>query len=151
MNPRSSLALTKLPPWSVLFKFPKRPKFDLLGSESTSTMHTRCVLSFKSHGRWQKQASGRGTRVGAAQQSISLLEGCPPKALSTVQAIREAVAHSTCGPFADIASGDTLIINPPWAKEPRTTVTQPLLSCSLDLPGQLRASHCTICRYPPHF
>eukprot|EP00892_Ulva_mutabilis_P001900 jgi/Ulvmu1/11710/UM008_0121.1 len=67
------------------------------------------------------KAKGRGVRVGAVQQSASFLGNCPAKAQSTLQAIREAVAHSTCGPYAELASEDTLIINPPWAREPRTT------------------------------
>ena len=57
-----------------------------------------------------------------AVMSQPFLGKCPPHAVETVQAIREAVAHSTCGPYTDIAVDDTLVINPPWADEPRTMV-----------------------------
>eukprot|EP00892_Ulva_mutabilis_P002055 jgi/Ulvmu1/11850/UM081_0008.1 len=62
----------------------------------------------------------RSVRVEAVV-SPSFLGECPPKAMSTVQSIREAVAHSTCGPYAEMASETTTVINPPWADEPRAT------------------------------
>jgi hypothetical protein len=57
-----------------------------------------------------------------AVQSPLFLGKCPEHAVETVQAIREAVAHSTCSPYSDLANEETLIINPPWSSEPRATV-----------------------------
>lgn len=95
-------------------------------------MRTCCVSGLQNHLRIALRAS-RGIRAGAVQPA-SFLGDCPPKALETVQTIREAVAHSTTGPYADIASEETLIINPPWADEPRATVTQPLVKCCSGVP-----------------
>lgn len=105
-------------------------------------MQARCLADLQAHGRRLTRPSRRVIRAGAVQ-SASFLGDFPPKALETVQTIREAIAHSTIGPYAEIASEDTLIINPPWAKEPRATVTQPLLSrFTLPCPT-IRMSHRT--------
>ena len=57
-----------------------------------------------------------------AVQSQAFLGDCPPHARQTVDAIREAVAHSTCAPYSDMAADDTLVINPPWAPQQRSMV-----------------------------
>lgn len=68
----------------------------------------------------------RDTRAEFAP-SQSFLGKCPPTAVATLQSIREAVAHSTCGPYAEIASETTDIINPAFSDEPRAKVRYPLV------------------------
>lgn len=79
-----------------------------------------------------RAARDGGNVVAPAAKSQGFLGGCPPSAVDTVQAIRESVAHSTCAPFADMAAEDTLVINPAWADEPRTTVCPalPVATCT---------------------
>lgn len=45
----------------------------------------------------------------------------------TAQAIMAAIANSTCAPFMDVATENTLMLNPPWSKLPRAQVSE--LTC----------------------
>ena len=91
-----------------------------------ASMRTKTFKAFRSAARQQRaQHGGRRGAKAQAVMSKSHLGDCPPYAEDTVQAIREAVAHSTCAPYADISDENTQIINPPWAPEPRTTVRIP--------------------------
>lgn len=97
--------------------------------ESAHTASTPVMRVF-SRARASGACRASGSRRGVAARAVATqnhLGLCPPHAEETVQAIREAVAHSTCAPYEAIAGDDTLIINPPWADEPRTTVRVPLL------------------------
>lgn len=85
------------------------------------------------------RAARRMVRVEAVA-SPSFLGECPPAAMSTVQSIREAVAHSTCGPYFEIASESTTIVNPPWADEPRAKVRNSCMHAASDAD-----SVCSVC------
>ena len=41
----------------------------------------------------------------------------------TAQAIMAAIANRTCAPYVDIATENTLMLNPPWSKLPRAQVS----------------------------
>lgn len=45
----------------------------------------------------------------------------------TAQAIMAAIANRTCAPYVDIATENTLMLNPPWSKLPRAQVSE--LAC----------------------
>lgn len=133
-------------PCATQFKFPT-PHLPFAAVKPTYTslpnMQNCYSIRLKRYGRNTLRPSRRGIRAGAVQPASFLGErDCPPKALETVQTIREAVAHSTIGPYADIASEDTLIINPPWADEPRAMVTQPLVNSCPDVLHQSRRTIC---------
>lgn len=80
---------------------------------------SQCCLTASSASHVRVTSTARRAVRVEAVVSPSFLGECPPTAMSTVQSIREAVAHSTCGPFAEIAFENTTIVNPPWADEPR--------------------------------
>ena len=123
------------PPWAV----------------PTSEMHPCCSSLCRIRSRAISAAGGCSAAARRVSTNAVATQGflgeCPPHAQDTVQAIREAVAHSTCSPFAEIAREDTLVINPSWADVPRTTVrawcplhrrpsvARILSKCSLDLLG----------------
>jgi hypothetical protein len=65
----------------------------------------------------------RCVRLEAAVSTIPLFK-LPEKGVAhdTAQAVISAVANSTCAPYMDIASENTLMLNPPWSKMPRAQV-----------------------------